>query len=977
MSVPVSVSPPFAKLLLVRQADPAWEGVVRPWLEAGRGKLQRGHVIVPTRGQAHGLKQRCLEDGVSLLGVEFLTPGLARKKWLALGGGGESAPRPAIGRELLLLGLRALIARRLEPLRPNEAEWGLWKSLQSDPERALDDFDDLLKAGFGAEDFALAPLRGIFADLTGWVEKLGYAFAPPQAMAAALQPAPAGSPRIGGRVLIYGLGVELWGEFFNVAAFARRCDDLTVVLPDPSFRGQAGFDERWVELWEKVLGVQAEVPDLPDASESCGEVGALWLRDGGSPERARVLVGQTRADEMELVASAIADRLARGATNIGVMFPRSDAAHLRLVRLLAARGIAFADLLETAGPPPVDAQVQRALLAFYERGARIDELLTLWPWLRALGLVTQSQGKARDVGERCFDEGQTHRLAAHLDRLRSSERPEWKEVARLAELLLPAWPETLSLADALTRFEAVNARFELELPAGWPALRAFAEKTRERFPAAVVLAALKSFLPETHPVTEAPGRGQFARVTLTTRRRAVGLAWSHVFWVESNAGVWPERSDSSCWLTDADREQLTARGRLPLGLFTSEQRAALEKQGCAALAADTRAEVVFTASLFDEQEPELPLAPNSWVERVLWARGVAMRSGGMEAAFAELAVARPAPADQSGLADWLAVWNGRRDPARPFDDHFFSADPALVSSAERTLSARLIERAVRDPAELWFEVVLGAGRVGWEPMVRSRAKALGQRVHRLLAQALRPDEVSPDGLGRLPEPAVARRALEAALAAQRAQWPDDCYGDSFHRELCAVARDLLAEVYALEAGPWVATELRLPERATLPLGAGGERLPVAGRMDLVLADRDRWDGATVQVIDFKTGGDAKLSAARMARAGDSLQLGVYLEAVRSLGAGAGVVRMLKPRADASSALGMDELPEALGLLGRLDRIRASGACGALTPDRSAYSMAGYEWPLACAPVPAAVLRAKFALTHGEAVSADEEGGGDE
>lgn len=976
------MSAPSAQLLLARQADAAWAAVVRPWLESGRGRLQRAHVIVPTRGQAHGFKQRCVEEGIPLLGVEFITPGLARKKWLALGDRSEAA-RPAIGRELLLLGLRTLISRRLEPLAADDPARGLWKSLQSDPERALDDFDDLLKGGFEPSDFPAEPLRAIFVELAEWVDRLGYAFAPPQAMAAALQPAPAGAPRIGGRVLALGLGAELWGEFFNVAAFVRRCDDLTVLLPAPEFRGRDALDERWVELWEKLLGCPAEPLDETtagaSAADGCAAVGALWLRDGGSAERCRLLVGANRAEEMAVVAATIADLLARGATNIGVIFPRSDAAHLRLVRLLEARGIDFVDQLETAGPPPVDVQVQRALLGFHERGGRIEDLLELWPWLRALGLVTQPLSAARDVCERCFDDGLTHQLAPHLDRLHASTRAEWKEVARIADLLLPVWPAELTAAEALARFEAINNRLDLEQPAGWAALQAFAAKSTERHPAPVLLAALASFLPESASVADAPGRGRFARVTLTSRRRASGLAWSHTIWVESNAGVWPPRREPSCWLTDADREQLNACRRLPLGVFTAEQHAWLEKQGCAALAADTREQIIFTAALHDEEDPELPLAPNTWVERVLWAGGAATRPGGLEAAFAAARVAVASSDDAHEVSeDWIRIWNHRRRPDLPFDEFFLAADPRIVAQPEHPWSARLIESGVRDPAQLWFEGVLGVHRVGWEPLVRSRRKAIGQRVHGLLARALRPDSTSPDGFGRLPAERHARAVLESALAAQRASLPDDAFGDSFHAEVRTVARDLLSAVYALGENHWVATELKLPPTARLQLAGSGRLLVVGGRMDLVLSDRESWAGATVRVIDFKTGGDDKLSAKAMAARGSSLQLGVYLGAVRSLGVEAGSVLMLKPLQDDSGELALGDLDEALALTARLDVMLATGVFGALTPDRSAYSSIGYEWPLACTPVAEAVLREKFAITHGgPSSSANEREGDDE
>ena len=71
---------PGVDLFLSRFAESEWRGVVRPWLEEGSGRLERALVVAPTRGHTHALKRRCLSEGVPLLGVEFLTPGLARKK---------------------------------------------------------------------------------------------------------------------------------------------------------------------------------------------------------------------------------------------------------------------------------------------------------------------------------------------------------------------------------------------------------------------------------------------------------------------------------------------------------------------------------------------------------------------------------------------------------------------------------------------------------------------------------------------------------------------------------------------------------------------------------------------------------------------------------------------------------------------------------------------------------------------------------
>ena len=960
---------------LYRHADTAWRAVVRPWLETGRGRLERAYVVVATRGQAHGLKQRCLMEGVPLLGVEFLTPGLARKKWAAR----HEEQRPAIGRELLLLGLRTLVARRLAPLAAGDAAWGFWKSLQSDPARALDDFDELLKAGFGAADFPLAPWREIAVELTAWVAARGYALAALEAKRAGAAPLADDAPSLGGRVLVWGLGAELGGEFFNVAAFVRRCADVTAVLPEPEFRGRADCDERWIELWGELLGADPLPLDAAPPAETCEAVGALWLHEPvadrrgdpaggqGPPRRSdvRLIVGRTRGDEMRLVADAIGAMLGAGAENLAAIFPRADAAHLELATLLAERGVPFSDLLETAGPPPVEVQAQRALLEFYAQGARLEELLALWPWLRAIGATTLSPAEARRAAERSFDARQSHAVAAHL--------AEWSgrapELARVADALLPPWPDPLPLAEALQRFRAACGALELEPPEGWGALDAFARRDAEPVPLAAAVTTLASFLPAAYPVETAPGRGGFARVTLTTRRRAEGLDWSHLILVESNAGVWPERRDASCWLTDADRRELNAQGRGLQGLLTVDERAALERAGYAALTRDTRTQVIFSAALFAPEDPEVKLAPNSWVERVMWAQGAVDDDGDMEAAFDRLALAvAPLPeADPGRLGQWQSLWAGRRDPMRPFDEFFFAGDAARIAPAK--LSAKLIERGVQDPAELWFEAVLGVRRVGWEPFARTRRKALGQRAHELLAVALQPGDAVGRGFGTMPSPTDAAAKLDRALAILRAQWPADCYWDSFAAELGQVSRALLENVYAIDAGGYGATEVWLPAKAHLDLG--GHALPIVGRMDLVRLDRPDWPGARVDIIDFKTGGDTELSAERMARSGASLQLGVYLQAARSLGAADGKVWMIKPEPGAITSLALADLGLALGKLNWLETALARGVYGALTRDRSDYAPDGFAWPLACVPVPQAVLAEKFARTFGGEAAGDE------
>ena len=945
------------ELHLARHADSAWSAVVRPWLETARGRLERACVVVATRGQAHGCKQRCIEEGVPLLGVEFLTPGLARKKWLTA----TDHQTSALGRELLLYGLRLLVARRLAPLTPADPEWGFWQSLQSDPARALDDFDALLQAGRGAADFPLAPLRSVFSELGQWVAARGYVLAPEVARRAAREPLPPSGAPIAERALVYGLGVESAGEFFNLAAFVRHCAEVTVVLPEPTFAGRTDADERWVESWSELLGVDALPLDVPEPGKNCERVGLWWsgqggaTNDGGGPGEARVLAGRTQGDEMALVADEIATLLQRGADNVAVIFPRADAAHLELMALLAARGVPFSDLMGGAGPPALDVQTQRALLAYFEQGARLEELLAMWPLLRAAGLVSLAPGEARRVCAGSFDSRPTHAVAGHV----GAWADRAPELARVARILLPAWPDALPLADGLQRFRGACRGLGIEEPEGWGALDALAARGSEPVPVAVVTATLASFLPASARVGAAPGSG-FARVTLTTRRRAEGLAWSHAIFVECNAGIWPVRTDPGCWLTDDQRRALqTAPGTGP-GLFASEERAALERAGYQAIARNVRREIVFSAALFSAAEPELRLAPNAWLERVLWQGNLAGVDGDFESVLENLAGTPAVRQTASSVDAWHDVWRGRRDPTRSFDEYFFCGDPRLITPDK--ISAGLIERAVRDPAELWFDGVLQVRRAGWEPLVRPWRKGLGQRAHRLLAAALQPAGVRSGEFGELPARAEAERRLTDALVKARSGDPPDCYWDSFHAELAQVCARLLDNVFVLDAGRYLAVETWLPEAAHLKLGA--RKLRVTGRLDLVRLDHPAWRGTRVDIVDFKTGGDAILSVTRMGRSGASLQLGVYLAAALSLGAIDGNVWMVKPEPGAATPLAAVDLPAALARLSWLTEALDRGCYGALTRDRSDYAPDGVAWPLACTPVPAAALARKFAATFG-------------
>lgn len=303
---------PGAELFLSRFAEAEWRGVVRPWLEAGAGRLERAFLVAPTRGQTQALKQRCVVENLPLLGVEFLTPGLARRKRL---------PGVPLAPSLQALVLRAEIEDRLRLLGPDDPARGLWKSLASDLAAALGDFNELLRAGFRPADFPRRELAEVFGALVSWLERHRYVLAPLEDESAALEaPRPEREP-LADRLLVLAGGAEGWGDFFGLVALAKRCTRVTVVVAEPEFSGGGAGGEEWVALWSAVLGVEPGPVDAPDPADSCAALADLWNGDGGSAERAEVIVGASRSDEAYLAAEAVVRLLESGGDNIAVVFP--------------------------------------------------------------------------------------------------------------------------------------------------------------------------------------------------------------------------------------------------------------------------------------------------------------------------------------------------------------------------------------------------------------------------------------------------------------------------------------------------------------------------------------------------------------------------------------------------------------------------------------------------------------------------------
>ena len=145
------------------------------------------------------------------------------------------------------------------------------------------------------------------------------------------------------------------GEPIDLPEFIRKNRDRLVMKPNDEYGGKGVFIgwEMTDTAWEEALGAEAQALDAPEEDGAGPQAAQLWLEGAAPAEPAGVLIGVTRADEMQRVAGEIVRLLAAGSDNVAVIFPRTGAAHLRLARLLHEKGVPFNDLLEAVQDPHV------------------------------------------------------------------------------------------------------------------------------------------------------------------------------------------------------------------------------------------------------------------------------------------------------------------------------------------------------------------------------------------------------------------------------------------------------------------------------------------------------------------------------------------------------------------------------------------------------------------------------------------------
>jgi hypothetical protein len=572
------------RLCLFGDAREAWRQGLRPWLEASGATGGRSTLVVSTRGQVHAIRRLVVEQRIPLAGVDILTPGLAGRKLLAAAG----EVRMAAGREVAAFGLAELI--RTIP----DAE--LVRSVRSDPNGYWTALTELLAAGFSPGDFPHPDLSVLAGALETWLAGRGFHFSQRIMQDFALGGRHA--PSLGRRLLLWGLGSEHQSEFMTLAALCRVHAEVGVYLPEPRFVGRTEPEEGWADMWSALLGVEPE--PIPPG-------------DARPPSMAHRIAGDAVDEATWIVEEALRLHVA-GAKSVAVVVPGPGVLHDAVAREFKKKGVEHADFVSRSMPGGSDLAVQRGVVGFQARGCRMDDLVALWPLLKGTGSVRVGRAPVRRALDRLFSDNPVHGLGAHVEIIAGSSQGALKEVSRFLEGVGGIWPSLLSAEEALVRFHSACAGLGLEPAVDLSVFEGFSRRCTDRFETSSILAFLGSFLSE--PEGACGGRG-FERIVVGTRRRLEGLPWSHVIVGGGHEGGWPEAKETTCWLSDASREELNRRSRFSLGLVTGPEGFRRESASWSRFLGSVTEGVLLTASARDIRDPESPRMANVFLEPLL------------------------------------------------------------------------------------------------------------------------------------------------------------------------------------------------------------------------------------------------------------------------------------------------------------------------------------------------------------------------
>jgi RecB family exonuclease len=917
------------RLKLYRCIEDAWNDGVRDWLEGAAARTlagRRNWMIVANRGQIRWLRQKSLAAGITTVGVRYLDPHALRREMCAM-----------VGLETVLLdGATLEFVLRISALRLEDVES---RSVARNPSAYLRAMEELAFAG--VEDGAIARELGS-----------GYAWAPgvDAALAKSAAPAPLACCCVGWDAANW----EDANLLSAAVAWSKECE-LYVAMPRSV---DEKLHQEWIGELEDRLGVastECTAGDFKSANEELVE--RLEGADLGSDTALCVdfLIGQEWADEMNLVRDDVIAWLAssRNDARLAVIAPRRSASSIHLVRLLTEAGIAVLDETGARQEPPYDVQLQREIVRYHLLDCDVDALLGFIALLArcdAGAKLDPSSAQAWLRNRFSQVQSRNSRLLVQAD-FSPSELSDalCKLVSRLG-----SWPAEITWPEARSQWETILREFEVTTAALEPLWsQTVGLLDKRRFPPRAFLEYLEALLSgsQVQPVSDKA----FARVIFTTFSKVHHQSFDRILLLDSNETIWPLRHEENPFLDDQRRAELNRRRKKRQGrLLLSFEHGLIEQARFLDLIENCAGGIAFAATARDAADASREASLNSWATRVLAEMGspVEWRK--------KVRVTEPAgvnlPPEEAGHL--TAVHESRRNPCMPFDRYHFNLHECTYEAA--WWNASKLDDALACPATFALSEILGVESGMAADFERKENWAVGILTHRWLTRALG----GKDEFARIVVPKdldarimQIRKAEEEKLADvfRPANLPLPLWWRSVLHKAAWAARACASAISKEPTEAWFAMEKDL--RAELQTDSGGFK--VRGRIDLMIADREALDGATLKVIDFKTGKQQRPTLTRL-RNGTGLQFAAYHLMARALGALIVRTSQVNPERGEEEAFGPGDEAELRAAMGRLALLQRDLKFGQAAPARSDRETTE-ELPMATTPIDPRILEAKAEL----------------
>jgi hypothetical protein len=976
-------------LLLASSAEEAWRGAAEGWFAQVSAETWKNErpvlVVVPTRGQIQALKGRLLEAGLSALGLQFVTPPYLRALLAA-----QSGTQPPAREHL-----RFLLALAAEQLLTKEqlsaAERLAAVSVRRTPDHFLRLLEQLSAAGSDFEQVDLPAFRPVVRKFRAQLKGMEFQTFP-EADRLALSHARESEPVLG-QLLISGFHGAHWPLWHLLKAAVHSSQRATIILQNPREEAE-DLDAAWIGSWEETLGEARLVGDPSEPTRRKCET--LFL------------AGIDTREEVEAITAATHQFLAdENCRRLGIVFPRAGALSRLVAAALTRQGIAHYDAMGQMAPGIFEEPVFKSWLEL-QRTPRLAALLRFLtalesdhPLFARISREAVADGLHRALSALAIDdlniliasargrEGKGELLSVALDEIRFVP-------------LHATFAEYLTVTrEAFERLGWQERWCEIEHQASW------GTQLRAEFSRTIYLRWIEEIANTFTVARDAVGAHPYARVHLLTPAQAEDQTWSHLILTSLNDGVWPAAATGDFLpalqieaLNESTRQinrTATRRGRQGEGHVTvregralflgaAQQRHLVEAQ-FAGLIENTTHGVAFSASVIQEDAPERISNPSEFLNHAYH------RSQGQSLSQQQMRALRTATRhwlDATPLERAIEVVEtpAIRQTRVAYDARRVIAPSGEYDFALRTapgkiepLSVSEVEAMLKAPAIVWLRRYLGVE--GEEDSAYAWNATVGKWTHdwlESLSERTAGFVAFPnhEEIARRIRAAAQRKRLEVEhLCQQAGRRLPDWWESGWEGALC-VAQTLGRLLNTAKDWPWIAAEWRLDAQ---PIDFGAEnQLLLRGRADLLLG-KTASAPTSLQVpelwiIDFKTGNRDALSKGlkedddqradkvrRKVIKGDALQLSLYANAAKQLGATNVRVSLLSPNiAKAEPQLALEDFQQCRDAFRELARMQATGIFGFKGTLRNAYAFT-QPYPIATLAIDPEIVDERWEKTH--------------